>query len=753
MARPSRFSASEASRAKRMADPADTSIDAGQVDARHRSLRRASAPWPCSRRLSPAAAPARRSRRARRGRPTTRAPPPTADVAFFTTDRKLVPGDTDNRRDVYERSFDEAIGGYVTREVSTGPIGGNDAFDALFEKAVRRRHQGLLLHRRVAGRRRTPTTPTDIYMRDLETGRRRWSRRAPPPAAPAAGTAPPTRASRRPPPTARRPSSSPTNSSNRLHDSDGSVDVYMRDLSAGTTSLVSAGRAGLRARVRQRRTSRRPCAGSRPTARGPSSRPSSRSPAPTRDSAVDIYARDLPGGPTELVSPGRPRLRALRQQRQPNAVFAGSSSDGSKVFFETSEGLVPADTDEANDVYRRVGRRDDAGLRTGVSEHAGEPRPAASADGSKVFFVTAEPLRRRRQKRRHGRLPVVGRRAGTRHLGHLHQRGLRLDLRGLDGGRGHGRSSPPPSSSSAGDTDSSAGRLRAGSRRRARRCWSRRRRLGALPRAATASRRDLQRDLLRWLEGLLHDRRAAGPRGHRRQRRHLRPRPQQPRRRRSSSPARQSARSAGGCDALFGGASSDGDPRLLPDRRTADRRRPRLRTGRLRAGRRRRRGWSRPATRSPRPGDPGADRHQPRLAQCVDDAGDPRPGRSDHLDQDLHDRRTARGKWRPPAPASQLGGAGIHGDRAAPASTTSFRATATDENGDTSGCSGADHLHAGRATATAASRRTPDPPRGGTGSGGTAGSGGARGLRSLRRRLRVQGRRLQGQGDGAGTTT
>ena len=43
---------------------------------------------------------------------------------FFTTDEQLVTADTDSSGDVYERS------GGTTTLVSTGPAGGNGAFDA-----------------------------------------------------------------------------------------------------------------------------------------------------------------------------------------------------------------------------------------------------------------------------------------------------------------------------------------------------------------------------------------------------------------------------------------------------------------------------------------------------------------------------------------------------------------------------------------------------------------------------------------------
>src|SRR5918996_5996724 len=54
-------------------------------------------------------------------------------VVFFTTTDQMVTGDTDSRRDLFERSKDAAAGGeYVTRLVSVGPTGGNQAHDANF---------------------------------------------------------------------------------------------------------------------------------------------------------------------------------------------------------------------------------------------------------------------------------------------------------------------------------------------------------------------------------------------------------------------------------------------------------------------------------------------------------------------------------------------------------------------------------------------------------------------------------------------
>src|SRR4051794_11683629 len=58
------------------------------------------------------------------------------EKVFFTTSNKLVPGDTDNGFvDVYERFYDGAVGieTFVTREISTGPTGGNDSYNVTFD--------------------------------------------------------------------------------------------------------------------------------------------------------------------------------------------------------------------------------------------------------------------------------------------------------------------------------------------------------------------------------------------------------------------------------------------------------------------------------------------------------------------------------------------------------------------------------------------------------------------------------------------
>ena len=103
------------------------------------------------------------------------------------------------------------------------------------------------------------------------------------------------------------------------------------------------------------------------------------------DNAVDVYTRT--GGVTAIASD-----RPSGDTSTP-ATFRALSGDGSIVVFTTAESLVPNDADNAVDVYTRTG---------GVTAIASD-RPsgdtstpatfrALSGDGSRVIFVTAEPL-------------------------------------------------------------------------------------------------------------------------------------------------------------------------------------------------------------------------------------------------------------------------------------------------------------------------------------------------------------------------
>jgi hypothetical protein len=78
-----------------------------------------------------------------------------------------------------------------------------------------------------------------------------------------------------------------------------------------------------------------------------------------------------------------------------DAVFRGASADGSRVFFETTERLVFADTDDKVDVYERFGGTTrlvsgSGGGAAGASYGAGHV--GSSKDGTRVFFSTRQRL-------------------------------------------------------------------------------------------------------------------------------------------------------------------------------------------------------------------------------------------------------------------------------------------------------------------------------------------------------------------------
>ncbi len=308
-------------------------------------------------------------------------------IAFFSTADKLVSGDTDNRGDVYMRSFDSAVGSYVTREISTGPSGGNDAFDALFDRASS--DGGKIFfstdERLVSG----DTDKTDdVYLRDVAKGLTVLVTQGEAACAPSCGNAD---ADADFAEASADGSAVLFSTDERLAggDTDGAVDVYRRDVVAGTTVLATAGEASCQPGCGN---------GALPaTLRGLSGDGSAaffateeRLSGADTDTAIDVYSRALPAGPTTLVSRGDPGCASCGNDDSSDAVFAGSSQDGAAAFFETDEGLVPGDDDDGNDVYRRAGGA--TALVSGGSEEQPANFRAASASGDRAFFATAESL-------------------------------------------------------------------------------------------------------------------------------------------------------------------------------------------------------------------------------------------------------------------------------------------------------------------------------------------------------------------------
>ena len=102
---------------------------------------------------------------------------------------------------------------------------------------------------------------------------------------------------------------------------------------------------------------------------------------------IDVYERSA--GTTTLVSTSPTSPNSAK-----HAGFGGASQNGSRVFFVTQESLVTADIDSSTDIYERSGGTTSQ-VSTGPTGGNG-PSSAGflglSADGTRVFFHTFEAL-------------------------------------------------------------------------------------------------------------------------------------------------------------------------------------------------------------------------------------------------------------------------------------------------------------------------------------------------------------------------
>ena len=162
-------------------------------------------------------------------------------------------------------------------------------------------------------------------------------------------------------------------------DTDASLDIYER--SGGTTRLVSTGDAGGNG------TQAVELAGINDTGTKAFFHTSEALTSADTDSVRDVYQRA--DGVTTLMSVGPGGANGPG-----GASYAGSSSDGSKVFFGTGSSLVAADTDDGDDIYERSGGTTVIRSIGGTGGNSGSHATAAgiSDDGAKVFFQTIEKL-------------------------------------------------------------------------------------------------------------------------------------------------------------------------------------------------------------------------------------------------------------------------------------------------------------------------------------------------------------------------
>jgi hypothetical protein len=158
-------------------------------------------------------------------------------------------------------------------------------------------------------------------------------------------------------------------------DTDNSVDLYER--TGNTATLISPGNGHFDVAY----------AGTSATGQHVFFTTAERLSSADTDSSVDVY--DHVGSATTLISRGQ-----IHGNGAFAAAFAGSSTDGTKVFFETSEKLATTDTDSRRDVYERAGSTTTEISRGQVNGNG--PIKASfkgtSANGSVVFFQTAEKL-------------------------------------------------------------------------------------------------------------------------------------------------------------------------------------------------------------------------------------------------------------------------------------------------------------------------------------------------------------------------
>lgn len=315
-------------------------------------------------------------------------------IAVFSTKEQMVPGDTDQELDVYVRSFDSELGEYLTREVSIGPKGGNDTQPSTYDgmssdgsEVFFSTEEPMVLS--------DDDDAGDIYVRDLNENRTVLVSRGssacagqgcgngdfdvsflPGGVAPDGGVV-------------------FFGSNERLEaaDQDDAFDLYVRDTEAETTRLVSTPdpscvscpSQGLDPQFRGTDES-----GNRAFFTTGEKLAS----ADGDSGESDIYVRDLGAGTTTLVSvagtcpPGLP----VGQNCEPS--FGGASADGTHVFFETNDRVLVADTDKTQDVYDwSEGAVTLASTSpTGGNGEINVTYAGATAGGDTVFFETGESL-------------------------------------------------------------------------------------------------------------------------------------------------------------------------------------------------------------------------------------------------------------------------------------------------------------------------------------------------------------------------
>jgi hypothetical protein len=310
-------------------------------------------------------------------------------IAVFSTSEKMVPGDTDPTVDIFERMFEPSVGEYVTRQVSLGPFGGNDTLPATFA-GISSDGSEVFFSTRERLVSADKDLKVDIYVRNLVENKTYLA---------SDGTGCGSACGNGPTDASFVPNGVPfeggrvffsTGEALSPTDQDEKSDIYVHDTQTKTTALVSAADPScLKPKcgnlVNNAQFQGTDSAGDKAFFTTVESLVEE-----DLDSLPDIYQRDLGSAETELASGEGACPAGLNC----NPTFRAVSPDGSHAFFESLEQLSLDDSDSAQDVYAWSGGEPVlASVGPGGDNGSFNVTFAgSSSDGSAVYFETDDPL-------------------------------------------------------------------------------------------------------------------------------------------------------------------------------------------------------------------------------------------------------------------------------------------------------------------------------------------------------------------------
>jgi hypothetical protein len=310
-------------------------------------------------------------------------------VAVFSTSEQMLSGDTDPTVDIFERTLEPSLDEYVTRQVSLGPFGGNDTLPATFD-GISSDGSEVFFSTRERLVSADKDLKIDIYVRNFLENKTYLASEGRGCGSPCGNG--PADASFVPngvPFEGGRVFFSTTEVLSPA-DQDEASDIYVHDMQTKTTELVSGADAScLKSKCGSLANNAQfqgtDAAGDKAFFTTVESLVEG-----DLDTSLDIYERDLQNGETKLVS-GEGECPAGFNC---NPTFRAVSPDGSHVFFESLEQLSVDDSDSAQDVYAWSG-----GQPVLVSVGSGGTNGSSnvtfagsSSDGSAVYFETDDPL-------------------------------------------------------------------------------------------------------------------------------------------------------------------------------------------------------------------------------------------------------------------------------------------------------------------------------------------------------------------------